>query len=64
MNLGENVKKLRMEMGVTQKEMAESLFFTPQLISSIENGWRVPSLNVAMAIADYFGISVEELTGR
>ena len=64
MSIGENIKKLRGEKGVTQNQMAKDLFMTNQMLCAIENDLKQPSLNIALAIASYFGVSVERLAGR
>lgn len=64
MSIGENVKRLRKEKGLTQRTVANDLFMTAQLLCAIETGIKQPSLNVALALAKYFGVSVEELAGR
>lgn len=63
MSIGENVKKLREEKGLTQREVANDLFVTVQMISGIETGIKQPSLNIALALAKYFETSVEALAG-
>lgn len=64
MSIGENIKRLREEKGVTQVQMARDLFMTPQMLCGIETGIKQPSLNIALAIAAYFGTDVETLSGR
>lgn len=63
-SIGENIKRLREEKGVTQREVANALFMTVQMLSGIETGIKQPSLNIALALAQYFGVSVETLAGR
>lgn len=36
--LSENIKSLREQMGITQSELAEAIFVTPQSVSRWENG--------------------------
>ena len=54
MSVGENLKALRKKKGVTQREVAK-------MLSAIETEIKQPSLNVALALAKYYGITVEEL---
>ncbi len=61
MSIGENLKKLREKKGATQREVANDLFMTVQMLSGIETGIKQPSLNVALALARYYGVTVEEL---
>lgn len=61
MSIGENLKKLREKKGATQREVANDLFMTVQMLSGIETGIKQPSLNIALALARYYGVTVEEL---
>ncbi len=61
---GENIKKLRMTKGITQKELADALNFTFQNISKWENNTSMPDIPTAMAIAAYFGVSMDTLLGN
>lgn len=61
MSIGENLKALREKKGLTQREVANDLFITVQLLSGIETGIKQPSLNVALALAKYYGVTVEKL---
>lgn len=64
MNLRENLKKLREEKGISQQELADGVFVTVQMIWGIENGIKQPSLNLALALANYFDVSMDALVGR
>lgn len=64
MNLRENLKKLREEKGISQQELADGVFVTVQMIWGIENGVKQPSLNLALALANYFDVSMDALVGR
>ena len=64
MSIGENIKRLREEKGLSQIQVANDLYMTAQMLCGIETGIKQPSLNIALALADYFGVTVEELTGR
>lgn len=55
------VEQLRKEKGLNQDEFAKLLRVSRQTISSIERGKYNPSLDLAFAIADYFGKSIEEI---
>ncbi len=61
MNLGKKIRELRQEKGLTQQELAELLFVTRSAISNYEMEKRYPDLNTLKAMADYFGISVDEI---
>lgn len=62
--LGETIKRLRMEQGLTQKELAEKLFVTPQAVSRWENGEVEPSVSTISSLAKIFGVSASTLLGE
>ncbi len=62
--IGEKIAALRKERHVTQTELAEYLFLVPQTISKWEVGNGTPDIALLPRIADFFGISVDELFGR
>ena len=55
------ISELRKAGKVTQEELAESVNVTRQTIISIENGRYNASLILAHKIAQYFGLSIEEV---
>ena len=55
------LKKLRLEKGYSQAELARLVGVTPKYIGFIENNERMPSLNVAGIIAIIFNVSIEEI---
>ena len=55
------VEQLRKEKGLNQDEFAKLLRVSRQTISSIEWGKYNPSLDLAFAIADFFGKTIEEI---
>jgi len=59
--LNNNVESLRKERGLNQEEFAKALKVSRQTISSIENGKYNPSLDLAFEIADFFGMTIEEI---
>lgn len=63
-SIGEKIAALRKEKHVTQTELAEYLFLVPQTISKWEVGNGTPDIALLPRIADFFGISVDELFGR
>ena len=62
--IGEKIAALRKERHVTQTELAEYLFLVPQTVSKWEVGNGTPDIALLPRIADFFGISVDELFGR
>ena len=63
MKLNENIKSLREEMGMTQSELANSLFVTPQSVSRWENGSAYPDIEKLPLLSEIFGVTVDELLG-
>jgi len=55
------VRALRTRRGLAQGQLAEAMGVSRQTINSIENERYTPSLPLAIALARYFGVSVEEM---
>jgi putative transcriptional regulator len=55
------VRPLRTERGLAQGQLAEAMGVSRQTINSIENDRYTPSLPLAIALARYFGVTVEEM---
>ena len=60
----ENLKQLRLDRNLTQKELAEILGVYSQCILNWENGITSPHINMIIKIADFFGVSIDYLVGR
>lgn len=60
----EILKNLRKENGIGQRELAEALYTTVKTVSHWETGYTEPSIKQLIMLADYFEISLDELTGR
>lgn len=58
------LKTIRKCKGLKQSEVAEHLGVSTQAYSSYETGTREPSLEILSKLADYFGVSVDEILGR
>ena len=58
------LRELRTERKIKQSVIAEMLDVTDGAISSMETAIRGPSIEVAYALADYFGVSIDYLVGR
>lgn len=63
-NLGAQVKELRIQMNLTQAEVAKALNVTPGYISNVENNRTAMSLRVLIYYARLMGISLDSLIGR
>ena len=59
--IGENLRRLRVEAGLHQNELAERLHCSKQTISNYENGRRVPDLETINNLASILGTTVESI---
>ena len=55
------VRAMRMQKNLAQGQLAEAMGVSRQTINSIENERYTPSLPLALALARYFGVTVEEM---
>ena len=55
MKLGEKIRSARLNAGMTQADLAGD-FITRNMLSQIENGLAMPSLQTALYIADRLGV--------
>lgn len=58
---GKKLKALRVEMGLSQRQLGEELGVVNQTISFWESGSREPDLDTLLKIARFFAITVDEL---
>lgn len=58
---GQKLKELRVEKGLSQRELGERLGFCNQTVSFWESGSREPDLDTLLKIARFFDIATEEL---
>ena len=56
-----NIKKLRSEKAISQKQLAEYLNVSRQTINAIETGKFDPSLTLSIKIIRFFKKSLEEI---
>jgi putative transcriptional regulator len=55
------IRALRTERGLSQQELAQAMDVSRQTINSIEQERYTPSLPLAMALARFFELTVEEV---
>ena len=55
------IEEIRKERGVKQEDFAKAMGVSRQTISSLENGRYNPSILLAYKIAQYFGMTIEEV---
>ena len=61
MTLGENLRLLRREKGLSQEQVAQTLFVARQTISKWENGQAEPGVESLKALAKLYGVSLDRL---
>lgn len=57
----ENLVYQRTKAGLSQKELADKLFVTQQMVGVLETGLKAPSVNMLMRLAEVFGCTVNDL---
>ena len=63
LTLGEKIKELRKRDGRKQEDLADALGVTNQAVSRWEKDGSYPDMELIPAIANYFGITIDELFG-
>ena len=61
MNIGNKIKALRKAKGITQEQLANAVGISFQAVSKWENNIALPDITLAPVLANYFGISMDEL---
>lgn len=61
MEFHETLQTLRKQRGLTQEQLAESLFVSRTAVSKWESGRGYPSIDSLKAIAAFFSVTVDEL---
>jgi transcriptional regulator with XRE-family HTH domain len=61
MKIGSKIKELRKHRGVTQEQLAHSIGISFQAVSKWENGIALPDIALVPVLANYFGVSLDEL---
>ena len=60
-NIGNNIKQLRQQKKMTQKQVAKRLDVSYQAISKWENNTNAPDIALLPEIAELFGVSIDVL---
>lgn len=60
-SLTSKVYEARVDLGITQQQLADATGISVRTIISIEKGRQFPTLLSAMRIAHYFSLSVDQL---
>lgn len=61
MELGQQLKAHRKELGISQDELAEKIFVSRQSISNWENNKTYPDIHTLLLLAETFDVSLDEL---
>lgn len=59
--LSDNLRSLRRRRGENQEQVAEAVGITRQALSKWESGASLPDLPNCAALADYYGVTVDDL---
>lgn len=62
MTLGKNLSALRKAKGLTQQELAQQINYSDKSLSKWELGYALPSVDVLLDIANFYGVSLDYLT--
>ena len=63
LQIGENIRSLRKEKGITQEKLAELLGVTAQAVSRWESGAGYPDMDQLPGLASLFDVSMDTLLG-
>ena len=64
MTFPENLSRLRSEKGLTQLEVADGAGLSLRGYQNYERGLREPQVSALIGLADFYGISLDELVCR
>ena len=60
MSIGANIKARRLQLQMTQKELAEKVMVDQSMICQIERGTKVPTLPLSLEIANVLSCDVKD----
>lgn len=64
MTTGERIKKLRIDAGILQSDLAKTIGCSSQVISNIERGYTSLNMELLLSLAQFFHVSADYLLGR
>ena len=59
--IGKFIKKIRVDNGLTQKDLADNLGVTYQAVSKWENGRNIPDIMILKQISKEFNVNIDDL---
>ncbi|MFZ8199169.1 helix-turn-helix transcriptional regulator [Alteromonas portus] len=60
-DLDNHIHKLRLQHKISQQELADAIGVSRKTISTVETGRFTPSVVIALKIAEYFAVPVEQV---
>lgn len=63
-NYGESLRYHREKLGISQLELSKRIGTSHQNINRWERGEVLPNIDFCIKLANFYGITVEELLGR
>ena len=64
LNYGEALRYQREQRGLTQSKLAQETGLKQQMISWWEAGKGLPNIDFCVKLAEYYGLTLDELIGR
>lgn len=61
--IGENIKRLRRQKGITQETLAEHMHVSTAAVSKWERNESLPDISMVIPLASYFDVSTDEILG-
>lgn len=62
--IGRRIRKLRKEVNMRQKDLAEKIGYSRTTIANYETDIRIPNIEVLCTLADLFNVSIDYIVGR
>lgn len=63
-NYGAEIKSHRENLGISQHELSKKIGISHQNINRWESGKALPNIDFCVKLADFFGVTLDELIGR
>lgn len=64
MSIGERLKSLRLNAGLSQKQVAETLKMSKPIVSQYESNQRTPSLGKLIRFSRFYNASLDYICGN
>lgn len=61
--IGDNIKRLRKQRGITQETLADHMHISTAAVSKWERNDTLPDISMVIPLASYFGVSTDEILG-